>query len=158
MGESLGGKGGGSMSSLSRVEGNRMLADEAVLRVLLLREDCLVQVPSADIVLWDLEMGEGPVTGGDFREATDDVRERAIDDSRRVRGDGEFSSSLHARSCEYRGKRKSDTADIHIPITPSQPSCEANATAQKSTIPMPCSPFEGITLIFEQAGLCPCRR
>ncbi|KAF9646446.1 hypothetical protein BDM02DRAFT_3130398 [Thelephora ganbajun] len=35
-------RGGGSMSSSSRGDGNRVLADEAVLRVLLLMEDCLV--------------------------------------------------------------------------------------------------------------------
>ena len=96
----MGGKGGGSVSSSSRVEGNRILVDEAVLRLLLLMEDCLVHIPSEDTVLCVLERGEGTTAVGDFREATEDVRERAIDESRRVRGDGESSSSLYARKRE----------------------------------------------------------
>jgi len=103
--ESLGGNGGGSVSSSSRVEGSRILADEAVLRVLLLMEDCLVQTPSADIVLCALERGEGPAPDWDLREAKEDVRERAIDESRRVSGEGESSSSLYARRHEHQGKR-----------------------------------------------------
>ena len=90
---SLGGKGGGSISSSSRVEGNRVLADEVVLRLLLLREDCLGRGPSADIMVGVLERGD-PVAYCDLKEAKEDVRERAIDESRRVRGDGESSSSL----------------------------------------------------------------
>jgi len=105
IGESLGGKGGGSISSSSRVEGNRVLADEAVLRLLLLTEDCLVQVPSVETMLRALERGEGPTADCDFREANEDVLERAIDESRRVSGDGESSSSLYARRCENRGRR-----------------------------------------------------
>jgi len=96
IGKSLGGKGGGSMSSSSRVEGNRVLVDEAELRVLLLTEDCLVQDPSADTMLRVLERGEGPVVDCDFREANEDVLESAIDERRRVSGDGESSSSLYA--------------------------------------------------------------
>lgn len=82
------------MSSSSRVEGSRILADEPVLRVLLLIEDCLVRTPSVDTVLCVLERGEDPAPDCDLREANEDVRERAIDESRRVRGEGESSSSL----------------------------------------------------------------
>jgi len=114
---SLGGKGGGSVSSSSRVEGNRVLADEVVLRVLLLREDCLGRGPSADIMVGVLE--RDPVVYCDLKEANEDVRERAIDESRRVRGDGESSSSLHARSCKHWRDRKLDTERVCIPITPS---------------------------------------
>lgn len=64
--------------------------------VLLLVEDCLVQAPSADIVLCVLERGEGPAPDCDFIEATEGARERAMDESRRVRGEGESSSSLYA--------------------------------------------------------------
>lgn len=60
-------------------------------------EDCLVQVPSAETVLCVLDRGEGTAAGCDRIEATEDVRESAIDESRRVRGDGESSSSLYAR-------------------------------------------------------------
>jgi hypothetical protein len=95
--ESLGGKGGGSISSSSRVRGNRILVDEAVLRILL-----RIRTPSADSVLCVLERGEGPVAYCDRREATEVVRERAIDESRRVRGDGESSSSLYACSYKHR--------------------------------------------------------
>lgn len=91
MGASLGGKGGGSISSSSRVGGNRVLSDEPEL---LLAEDCLVQVPSVDTVLCVLESGEGPAAGCERIEAAEDVRESAIDESRRVSGDGESSSSL----------------------------------------------------------------
>lgn len=56
-------------------------------------------MPSDDAVLCvlDRERGEGPVAGCDRIEATEDVRESAIDESRRVRGDGESSSSLCGR-------------------------------------------------------------
>lgn len=94
MGVSLGGKGGGCISSSSRVGGNRVLPDEPELSVLLLMEDCLVQVPSADTVLCVLDRGEGTAADCDRIEATEDVRESAIDERRRVRGDGESSSSL----------------------------------------------------------------
>ena len=97
---SLGGKGGGSISSSSRVEGNRMLAEEVVLRLLLLREDCLGRCPSAEVMVGVLERGD-PVAYCDLREANEDVRERAIDESRRVRGDGESSSSLYAHCREH---------------------------------------------------------
>lgn len=100
---SLGGNGGGSTSSPSCVGGNRAPGDGVVLRTLLLREDCLVQVPSADIVLCALER-EGPVAYCDLREANEDVRERAIDESRRVSGEGESSSSLYARNSQHRGE------------------------------------------------------
>ena len=97
---SLGGKGGGSESSSSRVVGNRVLPDEPLLSVLLLVEDCLVQVPSADTTLCARDGGE--VTAVDERiEATEEVRESAIDESRRVRGDGESSSSLNAREHKH---------------------------------------------------------
>lgn len=99
---SFGGKGGGSISSSSRVEGNRVLGDEAVLRLLLRREDCLGRGPSADIIVDVLERDD-PVAYCDLREANEDVRERAIDESRRVRGDGESSSSLYARSVSIEG-------------------------------------------------------
>ena len=149
MGVSLGGRGGGSVSSLSRVEGNRVLAEEPVLRALLLREDCLVRVPSVDTMLWVLERGEAPAACCDLKEANEDVRERAIDESRRVSGDGESSSSLYARGCKHQGGRMSDTGGVHTPITPTQSSSETDATTQEFTIPMSRSPFEGITLIFE---------
>jgi hypothetical protein len=100
MGISLGGKGGGSESPSSRVVGNRILPDEPLLSVLLLVEDCLVQVPSADTTLCVRDGGE--VTAADERiEATEEVRESAIDERRRVRGDGESSSSLNARKFEH---------------------------------------------------------
>ena len=102
--ESLGGNGGGSISSSSRVGGNRILADEAVLRALSRMEDCFTQTPSPDIVLCDLVRGEGPVPGWDLREANEVDRERAIDESRRVRGEGESSSSLYARKFEHQGE------------------------------------------------------
>ena len=92
--------------------GNRTLAAEVVLRTLLLVEDCLVQVPSADIVLCALER-EGPIADCDLSEANEDVRERAIDESRRVRGDGESSSSLYARSHEHRGETEAGTERLH---------------------------------------------
>lgn len=153
MNESLGGSGGGSVSSSSRVDGSRILADEAVLRVLLLMEDCLVQTPSADIVLCVLERGEGPAPDCDLREATEDVREMAMDESRRVSGEGESSSSLHGRRYEYKGK-EARVQDVHIPITPPQPGRETDTTAQEPTVSMPCSAFDGISVILEQAGLC----
>ena len=81
-----------------------MLADEVVLKVLLLREDCLGRVPSADTCVLERE---DPVAYCDLREANEDVRERAIDERRRVRGDGESSSSLYARRCKHRGGRRS---------------------------------------------------
>jgi len=93
---SLGGKGGGSISSSSRVEGNRVLADEVVLRLLLLIEDRPGRDPSADSMVGVLE--RDPVAYCDLREANEDVREMAIDERRRVRGDGESSSSLYACS------------------------------------------------------------
>lgn len=93
----MGGKGGGPVSSSSRVGGNRWLVDEPVLSVLLLVEDCLVQVVSVETELCVLERGEGPAACCDRMEATEDVREIAIDESRRVSGDGESSSSLYAR-------------------------------------------------------------
>lgn len=102
--ESLGGNGGGSISSSSRVEGNRILVDEVALMILLLTEDCLIQTPSADIMLCVLERGEGPTPDCDFKEAKEDVRESAIDESRRVRGEGESSSSLYA----HRHERQSE--------------------------------------------------
>ena len=77
-----------------------MLVDELALSVLLLKEDCLVQTPS-EVVLCVLDRGEGATAGCDRIEATEDVRESAIDESRRVRGDGESSSSLYARRCEH---------------------------------------------------------
>ena len=109
-GLSLGGKGGAASSS-SRVGGNRELDDELLLNVLLLIEDCLVQVPSADTVLCVLDRGEGNVVDCepdcDRMEATEDVREIAIDDSRRVSGDGESSSSLFAHTCEHQAQKSS---------------------------------------------------
>ena len=119
MGLSLGGKGGGSVSSSSRVGGNRALAEEPVLKVLLLPEDCLVQVPSADTVLCVLERerGEGPAVGCDRMEATEDVRESAIDERRRVSGEGESSSSLYARRCQREGQH-SRAQKVHVPIAP----------------------------------------
>lgn len=98
-GESLGGKGGGSMSSLSRVEGNRALPEEPVLRALPLEEGCFIRVPSVDTVLWVLERA-APAACCDLREANEDVLEIAIEESRRVRGEGESSSSLYARGCK----------------------------------------------------------
>lgn len=70
-----------------------MLVDELELSALLLTEECFVQVPSEDTVLCVLESGEGPAVC-DLIEATEVARDKAIDDSRRVRGDGESSSSL----------------------------------------------------------------
>lgn len=99
--ESLGGNGGGPTSSSSRVEGSRILTDEPVLRVLLRTEDCLVQTLSVDTVLCVLERGESPAPDCDLKEAKDDVREMAIDESRRVSGEGESSSSLYARRYEH---------------------------------------------------------
>jgi len=93
------------MSSSSRVEGNRILPDEVVV---LLREDCLGRGPSADALVFVLER-EDPVAYCNLREASEDVRERAIDESRRVRGDGESSSSLYGRSCKHRRDGKLDT-------------------------------------------------
>ena len=94
---SLGGNGGGSESSSSRVGGSRGLDDEPVLSVLLRVEGCLIHGKSAETVLCVLERGEGSAAGCDRIEATDEVRDSAIDESRRVRGDGESSSSLNAR-------------------------------------------------------------
>lgn len=93
-----------------------MLDDEPLL---LLTEDCLVQVPSADTVLCVLEgeRGEGPAAACDRMEAAEGVRESAIDESRRVRGDGESSSSLQARGCKHKGERGL-TRSMHIPIAP----------------------------------------
>ena len=54
--------------------------------------------------------------------------------------------------------RETWAEDVHIPITPPQSSGQTDAATQESTISMPCSAFEGIPLIFEQAGLFPGRR
>lgn len=106
------------MSPSSSVGGSRVLVDEPELSVLLLIDDCLVQTPSADIVLCVLDRGEGAGVGCDRMEAIDDVRESAIDESRRVSGDGESSSSLYARVDVNIQGQCNRGRNIYIPITP----------------------------------------
>ena len=60
---------------------------------------------------------EGPAVGCDRMEATEDVRESAVGEGRRVSGKGESSSSLYGRRCQRQGQHRR-AQNVHVPITP----------------------------------------